>query len=132
MLIVWQIKSVLILFWLEDPTKRLVSYKLASTTFGYQGKGKKLDGQMLMVLGINEQGETINSIRYFARSKDAEAVEEYNRLEDDPLLDIVVLVSVKNVVDVQKAYPNYYADTSLFLAFVQKQKNRLLTKLMND
>ena len=113
-----------------DVSGRLIGYSLASRNVGYQGKGKKLDGQMLIALGKNKQGELVNTVRYFAKSKDAEAIAQYNRLEDDELQAVVVLVAVKNLMDVQKAYPNYYADTSLFLEFIAKHKNQLLSKLL--
>lgn len=108
---------------------KLYSYFLASKNMGYQGTGKNLQGQILIAIGRNKDQQLTNSVRYFAKNKNEEAVKEYGRLEDDPLLDVVVLVSVKNLVDLKKAFPNYYADTELFIGFVVKQQSELIERL---
>ena len=112
-----------------DILGKLYSYHLASMNVGYRGKGKNLQGQILIAIGRDDQQQLTNSVRYFAKSKSEEAIKEYGRLEDDTQLDVVVLVSVKNLIDVQKAFPNYYADTRLFVKFVMGQKNELLKRL---
>ena len=97
--------------------------------FSYQGKGKNLKGQLLITISKNKDHKLASYVRYFAKNKNSKAIQEYGHLEDDPKFDVVVLVSVKNIVDIQKAFPNYYADAELFIEFSVKQKIVLLKEL---
>lgn len=102
----------------------LQDYKIASQAVGYGGKGtNNLDGQMLISLkeDVNNTGDFTVTREYFAKAKSIQAIEAYNSLESDLEFTAVVLVSVKNVEDLKKAYPNYFVDTGNFIQFFWQQ-----------
>lgn len=112
----------------------LQKYRIATQVMGFDGKGnKKLDGQMLVSMKRNDDEEETFTVtrQYFSKDKRRDAVEAYNQLEKDQSQTVVVLVSVKSVADLQKAYPNYFNDTELFQAFYLRQINLLSTEFLN-
>ncbi len=85
-------------------------------SFGIAAKhSDKKEGFYLLQLDIKEK--TI-STRFFHSSFIDYAYEEYRRIEQEISEDTtkdVVLVSAKSLKELKKAYPNYFADTALFL-----------------
>jgi ppGpp synthetase/RelA/SpoT-type nucleotidyltranferase len=109
---------------LLDIINKLEDYKIVTKAAGNDDTdNKNLDGQMLISLCEpgDVTGELIVSRKYFSKAKAREAVEEYHRLENDPGFTAVVLVLVKSVEDLKKAYPNYFVDTSKFVNFYLHQ-----------
>jgi ppGpp synthetase/RelA/SpoT-type nucleotidyltranferase len=111
---------------------KLEDYKIASQVVGYGGKDKKkLDGQMLILLQENLNGVDQFTVtrEYFAKAKSHLAVAAYHKFENDPAYTVVVLVSVKSVEDLKKAYPNYFVDSSMFIKFYLQQIRALTISL---
>jgi ppGpp synthetase/RelA/SpoT-type nucleotidyltranferase len=81
------------------------------------------DGFYLLTLDIENRRITA---RYFTLSFLQEAHDEYRRMEqkisEDTTKD-VVLVSAKSLADLKKAYPNYFADTQLFIQTLNQLTN---------
>lgn len=92
----------------------LLSFSLASK-FAVQK-----EGFYLILMDITEK--TV-SVRHFESSFLYEASEEYRRLEQEITEDTMknaVLVSADSVTELKKAYPNYFADTKVFLKNLKK------------
>lgn len=86
-------------------------------------RGKK--GQYLLITMYLNKGK-IDIIQY-GRRQFEEANQYYSNIENKYLNDKsveVVLVSVKNIDDLQKTYPNYFMDTHEFI----KNLNKILKK----
>lgn len=95
---------------------------LMSFSIAARHSGKK-DGFYLLQLDITESQI---SIRYFESSFLPDAYNEYRRIEQEISEDNkkdVVLVSAASLTELKKAYPNYFADTALFLNHLQKALN---------
>ncbi|NQZ11190.1 MAG: RelA/SpoT domain-containing protein, partial [Algicola sp.] len=115
--------------------KRLEDYRIATNVVGYDGKdSNKLDGQILVSVNKMNDAESDFTVtrKYFSNEKRSEAVKAYNLLESDNSLTAVVLVSVKSVTDLKKAYPNYFIDTRLFQTFFLRQMGLLNTGLVEE
>lgn len=71
-----------------------------------------------LILKLNARQREVD-IRGFTKQQSQAAIGVYNLLErqfrDDPAIQ-VVLVKVDKLTNLQKAYPNYYLDTSEFIA----------------
>jgi len=48
-------------------------------------------------------------------------VQAYNQQEDDTNVSLAVLIATESLRDIQRAYPNYYADTNRFTDFFASQ-----------
>ena len=80
----------------------------------------KKDGHYLLQLNIKSKEI---SVRFFTTSFLSEAYQEYRRIEqeisEDPTQD-VVLVAAKSLTELKKAYPNYFADSRIFIQNLKK------------
>ncbi|MFT4927179.1 MAG: ppGpp synthetase/RelA/SpoT-type nucleotidyltransferase [Phenylobacterium sp.] len=115
--------------------KKLNNYSIVSEVVGDGGKRRtQLDGQMLIALKPQEDepGQLSVTRMYFTKAKSNLAVEEYHKLENEPGYKAVVLVSVKNVGDLKKAYPNYFADSHMFIQFYWHQMKLFNQDLKKD
>ena len=92
---------------------------LAGFTIAAKYSDKK-DGYYLLQLDIKNQKV---SVRFFTTSFLLEAYQEYRRIEqeisEDPTQD-VVLVAARSLTELKKAYPNYFADTRIFIQNLKK------------
>ena len=105
---------------LENSIKQLKVYDiLRSYAIGIKESERK-DGYYLLQLDVLEK--TIYA-RYVKPSLLLEAYEDYRRIEQE-VAEIetqdVVLVSASSLNDLKKAYPNYFADTLLFIRNLNK------------
>ena len=92
----------------------LVSFSVAAR------ESDKKEGFYLLKLNIANR-EII--AQHINKSFVQEAYEEYRRIEQEISEDItkdVVLVSAESLKELKKAYPNYFADTHLFLVYLKK------------
>ncbi|OQX28821.1 MAG: hypothetical protein B0D92_06895 [Spirochaeta sp. LUC14_002_19_P3] len=107
----------------QDMAQLKVEDTLNSFTLVARSVPTKADGFYLLRLDTKEKTITAQFI-----SKDLlpDAYEDYRRIEleiaEDPTQD-VVLVSAKSLKELKLAYPNYFADTYLFLNNLKKILN---------
>lgn len=123
-----KVKTLQQFFHAEDVLEienKLSSYSLATKEIGYR-QAKELTGQLLIWLANDEAGNATVFQQYYSQNRNEVAIERYNQLEDDTHVSLVVLVAVKTIADVQRAYPNYYADTSRFVAFIKQQRQQVI------
>ena len=76
----------------------------------------------LFLIELDIKGKRVSST-YFKTSLLPEAIETYRKREQEVSTDTnkdVVLVSAKSLTQLKKAYPNYFADTRLFLKILSK------------
>jgi hypothetical protein len=96
-----------------DVRNRLVGFRTALNVL--EGHERKSDHYFLIVL--NPTANTV-SVKPFRLDQAQEATSEYlnaeKDLKDNPGAD-AVLVSVDSLTALRRAYPNYFADTSVFL-----------------
>ena len=82
-----------------------------------------------MVLKAAPRGTTFEKKRAEARAKKLEdaqkAYAEAERRVKEKLATDAVLVSVDSISSLSRAYPNYYADTSMFLTLLNEALNGL-------
>jgi hypothetical protein len=91
--------------------ERLKGWTQAVQTVGHARIGKRYKF-ILLILSLKDS--TIRATAYEERSLAQAAIREIEQLKRDDL--DVVLVWVNSVRGLKKAYPNYYADTTDFLA----------------
>lgn len=77
-----------------------------------------------LLLHIFENNENKFQLNYkiFRKSEYISAEEEYIYLEKSTInskTDTVALISTNNIEDIQEAYPNYFADSTIFSNFVE-------------
>ena len=91
----------------------------------YIGTNNKVTGDceyFLVELNLRDENPQVNITGFNKEMKDM-AESHYQRreitLRDEPKVDIV-LISMGNVKDIEKAYPNYFLDTELFIENLQK------------
>ena len=75
----------------------------------------KKEGYYLLILDI--RAKKVRSL-FFARNMLGKAIKQYHMIEQELSEDMskdVVLVSARSIKELKKAYPNYFADTILFL-----------------
>lgn len=91
----------------------------------YIGTNNKVTGDceyFLVELNLKGDRSQVNITGFNKEMKDL-AESNYQRreimLRDEPKIDIV-LISMGNVKDIEKAYPNYFLDTELFIENLQK------------
>ena len=98
----------------------LVSFSVAAR------ESDKKEGFYLLKLNIAHREITAQHIN---KSFVQEAYEEYRRIEQEISEDTtkdVVLVSAESLKELKKAYPNYFADTHLFLVYLKKALGKTL------
>ncbi len=98
----------------------LSSFTIAARTIAARHAMEKREGFYLLTLDTRKK--TI-STQFFPSTLLLKAYEDYRRIEqeiaEDPTRD-VVLVSADSLEDLKLAYPNYFADTGLFLDNLKK------------
>lgn len=100
-----------------DVTGQLATYSHALTTLGT----KEIRGAHFYLLELDLETKTIN-IRTYKKNELDRATDDYLVLEKISLQrqTNTVLVSVDSLSLLKQAYPNYFADTSLFLQALNK------------
>ena len=105
---------------LENSIKQLKVYDILRSYAIAIKESERKDGYYLLQLDVLEK--TIYA-RYVKPSLLIEAYEDYRRIEQE-VAEIetqdVVLVSASSLNDLKKAYPNYFADTLLFIRNLNK------------
>lgn len=75
------------------------------------------DKEAFSLLNLNTETRIVH-IKYFKKDELDTAVEEYLKLERESgniIRDNIALVSTRSVYKLQKAYPNYFADSGVFI-----------------
>jgi ppGpp synthetase/RelA/SpoT-type nucleotidyltranferase len=84
------------------------------TTNSISQRNKK-DGYTLLILDTNKM---VVKIRYFDKNEMEMAIQEYLKLEKESgnmNSDNIVLVSTQSIHNLKKTYPNYFADSNVFI-----------------
>lgn len=95
------------------------------TSSEYIGTNNKVIGNceyFLVELNLKDEQPQVNIKGFHQQMKDVAEVYYQKRemdLRNEPKIDIV-LISMKNVKDIKKAYPNYFLDTELFIENLQR------------
>lgn len=105
--------------------KKLTGWTNAINHFNKTAK-KEVKGKAKFLLELDIDGEQL-LVRPFSNKQENEAITEYSKLEkkykNNSNYDIV-LVGVETTKDLEKAYPNYFADTKEFIA----ELNEIISK----
>jgi len=86
-----------------------------SVTTNSIAQGDKKDGYTLLILDTNEM---VVKIQYFKKNEMEMAIHEYLKLERESgnmNSDNIVLVSTQSIHNLKKTYPNYFADSKVFI-----------------
>lgn len=89
--------------------KKLKAFSIVTESSG------KVKGYYLLTLDLRE---SVVTVRHYADNFLQMGMDDYRRLEQDIQNDVnqdAVLVATDSITALKKAYPNYFADTSLFL-----------------
>jgi len=102
-----------------DLITKLKAFSVTTKHFSEQNKQK---GYSLLVLNPDEK---IVEITFFKDNQIEEAVNKYLKLEKASEIenDNIVLVSTESINNLKKAYPNYFADSKLFIKSIEKILN---------
>ena len=90
--------------------------------FGQEIKTKSKKKVQFFLLELDILGEKLN-IKSYTKEEEQKAISDYSAIEKrhSGQKDYdMVLVGVDTANDLQKAYPNYFVDTSEFLSYLQK------------
>ena len=108
---------------LKEAIDQLNIHELLSSYVIATKKSDRKDGYYLLQLDILSKAIYA---QYFNPSLILKCSEEYNRIEQEiaeSTTQYVVLVSASSLNDLKKAFPNYFADTELFIGNLEKALN---------
>lgn len=106
---------------------RMTGWTSAMKHFSEQGKTKTKGKAQFFLLELDILGEKVTVTEYTKKQEEV-AIKDYSNLEKryKGKTDYdVVLVGADTTKDLEKAYPNYFADTKEFLSQLQKILNKV-------
>lgn len=93
--------------------QRLKGYQMITPVAFDSNNGEK--GYTLITLKRESDSSFIATTRFFRESKRELAIHFYDLAESNTEYELAVLVATQGADSLKKAYPNYFADTELFL-----------------